>query len=163
MSSKDIYNQLQDMFSQTKDPYNKYGVDWITVDEQLEKIFYVSGQVIALLATLIAILFTITVCIELAYITIPLLRDNIEGFGSRHEKAEGVYKIAIGDARKAVMIANTVKTGRQQMQVYLGLKIKQFIIVALQLWVAQNIDLFINLVLRFVAPIIDTISYAIHG
>lgn len=48
MKSKDIYDQVQGIFSIDKDPYNKYGVDWVLVDESLEKIFYIGGQAIAL-------------------------------------------------------------------------------------------------------------------
>ena len=124
MGSDKIYNSLQNIFSQESNDYNKYGVDWITVDEVLEKVFYVGGQVIAILATLIAILFTLIVCIELMYITLPFIRESLEGFGRKGEKAEGLYKVALGDARKAVEMANTTKTGRSPVLIYLGLKIK---------------------------------------
>lgn len=163
MGSKDIADSMLGIFGNNASDHNQYGVDWITVYDTMDKVFSVGGMVIQLLATIIAIMFTLTVCLELLYITLPLVRENLENLGDRKESIKNVYKVTLGDARKAVEIANTVKTGRQAVQVYLGLKIKQFIIVAISLWLAFNISDFISLILNIVGPITDALRKIMTG
>lgn len=162
MKSKDIYDQVQGIFSIDKDPYNKYGVDWILVDESLEKIFYIGGQAIALVQTVIAILFTLMVVFEIAYLTIPIFRENLEQASSSKEKLNKACGIAFRDARKAYEVQSTQKTWQQPLMLYVKLKLKQFVTVAIQLWVANNIDLFVNIVLNLVGPLLDTIKAIMH-
>ena len=156
MGANEVANQMVGIFDSEAANYNQYGIDWNIVYESMSKIFGVGGMVIQFIAILIAILFTLTVCLELLYITLPLVRDNLESLGERKTNIKIVYKVTLGDARKAVEIANTVKTGRQPIQIYLALKLKQFIIVAVQLWVAFNISDFVNLLLEIAGPITDT-------
>lgn len=66
------------------------------------------------------------------------------------------------DARIALDRANTTETGKSPMMIYLGIKIKQFIIVALAFYIATNLDMFINLVLNVVGPAIDYIKLLLH-
>lgn len=158
MTQDKIYNGLYNIFSLDSQEHNEYGVDWASIDEILEKIFYVGGVIIAILATMIAILYTQVVCFELLYLAVPMFRVNVDDAARNNERVESIFSVAIRDARKALELANTTKTGVQPFGIYLRLKIKQFIIVALQLWVAINIDIFVNLVLNLVGPMMDVLK-----
>lgn len=114
------------------------------------------------MATLITMLFTLVVCLEILYLSVPFLRNLIEDYSQRNDKLERVYNVAFRDARKAQERANTTQTGTSPLVIYLGLKIKQFIVVAIAFYIATNLDLFINLVLNIVGPVVDYIKVLLH-
>lgn len=114
------------------------------------------------MATLITMLFTLVVCLEILYLSVPFLRNLVEDFSKRNDKLERIYNVAFRDARTAQERANTTQTGTSPLVIYLGLKIKQFIIVAIAFYVATNIDMFVNLVLNVVGPAVDYIKVLLH-
>lgn len=96
------------------------------------------------------------------YLSVPFLRNLMEDYGTRSDKLEKIYNVAFRDARLAQERGNTTQTGTSPLMIYLGLKIKQFIIVALAFYIATNLDMFVNLVLNVVGPAIDYIKLLLH-
>lgn len=96
------------------------------------------------------------------YLSVPFLRNLIEDYGTRNDKLEKIYNVAFRDARLAQERGNITQTGTSPLMIYLGLKIKQFIMVALAFYIATNLDMFVNLVLNVVGPAIDYIKLLLH-
>lgn len=122
------------------------------------------------MVTILAIIFSLSTVMELLYIALPLFRQIIE----REEQylnsldqnrlyirtASSFLGTSLRDAREAV--EQNVNSGgeRNTFFIYLKLKIKAAIIVAIAIYIAFNMDTFRTLTWNLVEPLLSLLINA---
>lgn len=157
MSLIDRAKEFFDQSFQYKTDFNKTGIDMNTLNNILDFIVPILNLMLGMILVLMAQLFQLIICLEIAYITIPLLRQLIDQScisddGKISSKIMNKMQPYLKDARKAVQIQ--AMQGRNPMGVYLRLKIKQMILIAVALYLAVNIGSIISIVQNLVEPLI---------
>ncbi len=104
-----------------------YGVDLTNLNETMYIVDNITGLILGAIAYCIAVLLTLITALDIAYITIPIYRDRIQalrwdGTKSRHLRAVS------RDAVAAVEEAETVKTGKSPLSLYLVKRAKTYIV-----------------------------------
>lgn len=156
-----IVNSLLKGIDDQKTGHNQYGVDVAFAREQMEYIVPIINFTLAMIMTIIIMLYSIIVCIEILYIAIPTFRPFIESDESYAESGvrgitnKGKKMVAqhIRDAKRAVETA--AMTGQNPMMIYLKLKIRQAILVAIALYLTINIETLFKIVESLVMPMIN--------
>lgn len=153
--------------------FNKSGVNWQRIQDLMQFWQPIIGIVIALIATVIAIVLTIQITFEILYITLPVVRGftrDLEGrLGSSSfeagRMAANFLGVSLKDAHRAVVESETGAYSkdrvsgpfRQPMGIYLKIKIKTVIIVAIALYIAFNTSMLNRIVMNFLAPIMEAL------
>ena len=137
------------------------GVDSITLREVTSTITTIGSALYGFIITIIIITVPILVAIELAYIVFPAFRgaadgaiDWLENKGIKVAHAgKKTLELTLRDAKQAVLEAETVKTGKSALAIYLVLKCKSIMFLAFV----------IALVLLGLGTIIDAIAGLFDG
>lgn len=161
MKIEQIVNALLKSIDSQKTGFNKYGVDVAFAREQMEYIVPILNFTLAMIMTVIVMLYTLIVCIEILYIAIPTFRPFMERDDSYQEgktkqilnEGKRIAAQHIRDAKRAVEMA--AMSGRNPMMVYLRLKIRQAILVAIALYLTVNIETLFRIVENLVMPMIN--------
>lgn len=165
-----ILSNLYNIIQRPHPKYNKSGVDWSLIQDILNTINPIISFIVAIMVTLIAIIFQISTVMELLYIALPLFRQFIE----RQEQSlkdldqNRLYirittqflGTSLRDAREAV--EQNVNSGgeRNTFAIYLKLKIKAAIIVAIAIYIGFNMDTFRTLTWNLVEPLLSLLINA---
>lgn len=122
------------------------------------------------MVTLLVIIFSLSTVMELLYIAMPMFRQIIEReehyLNSLDQKrlyiraAASFLGTSLRDAREAV--EQNVNSGgeRNTFAIYLKLKIKAAIIVAVAIYIAFNMDIFRTLTWNLVEPLLSLLINA---
>lgn len=162
-----ILNGIAEIFQKPHPKYNKSGVDWMLIQNILNTINPIISFLIAVMVTLIAIMFSLQTVMELLYIALPLFRTMIE----REEHylstldqnrfyirtASQFLGISLRDAREAV--EQNVNSGGEKNTffIYLKLKIKAAVIMAIAIYIGFNMNIFRNLTWNLVEPLLNVL------
>lgn len=173
ISRSGILNQWADAADGQQPIYNKSGVNWQKLQDVMNFIQPWISTGIALMATIIAVVLTIQITFEILYITLPVVRgfarDLESGLGGSSleagRMAASFLGLSLKDAHTAVVEAETTAysggkaTGsfKQPMAIYLRIKIKTIIIVAIALYVAFNTSMINRIVMNFISPIMKAL------
>ena len=165
-----ILNGIAEIFQKPHPKYNKSGVDWGLIENILNTINPIISFIVAVMVTLIAIIFSLSTVMELLYIALPLFRQFIEReehyLSSLDQKrlyirtAAQFLGIQLRDAREAVEM--NVNSGGEinTFFIYLRLKIKAAVIVAIAIYIAFNMNTFRNLTWNLVEPLLNVLINA---
>ena len=101
------------------------GANYITMLEGMELLGQIFSILTGLMVSVIIIGMPIIIALEVMYLNLPFVQGKFDEIlintsGKRHDALE----VTLKDAKKAVILANTVETGRSVNSVYLGIKIK---------------------------------------
>ena len=165
-----ILNGIAEIFQKPHPKYNRSGVDWMLIQNILNTINPIISFLIAVMVTLIAIVFSLSTVMELLYIALPLFRQFIEReehyLSTLDQKrlylraASSFLGTSLRDAREAV--EQNVNSGgeRNAFAAYLKLKIKAAIIVAIAIYIAFNMNTFRTLTWNLVEPLLSLLINA---
>lgn len=108
------------------------GANYITMLEGMGLLGNIFSILTGLMVSVIIIGMPIIIAIEVMYLNLPFIQgkfDNllIKTSGKKHDALEFTIK----DAKRALIAANTVETGRSVNRIYLSIKIKAVFIAAL--------------------------------
>lgn len=154
--------------------FNKSGVNWQKIQDFMQFWQPIISVVIALIATVIAIVLTIQITFEILYITLPAVRVFARDLEGRlgcsgveaGRMAANFLGVSLKDAHRAVVESEVgaypdgkKATGpfRQPMGIYLRIKIKTIIIVAIALYIAFNTSMLNRIVMNFISPIMKAL------
>ena len=173
ISRSGVLNQWASALNDKQPIYNKSGVNWQRIQDIMQWLQPLVGTGIALMATIIAAVLTIQITFEILYITLPVVRgfarDLEAGLGGSSleagRMAASFLGVSLKDAHTAVVEAETSAysggkaTGpfKQPMAIYLRIKIKTIIIVAIALYVAFNTSMLNGIVMNFISPIMKAL------
>ena len=108
------------------------GTDNITLREVTNTITVITSKLLGIALVVIVISVPIIVTLELIYVNFPIIRTPMDALYNKLG-SKGVSRralgLVLGDARKAVEQANTVKTGRNATLVYIGIKVKSVMMI----------------------------------
>lgn len=165
-----VLTSLYNIIQRPHPKYNRSGVDWSLIQDILNTINPIINFLIAVMITILAIVFQISTVMELLYIALPLFRQLIE----REEQSlkdldqkrlyiritTSFLGTSLRDAREAV--EQNVNSGgeRNTFAIYLKLKIKAAIIVAIAIYIAFNMNTFRNLTWNLVEPLLSLLINA---
>lgn len=123
--------------------------------------------IVAVMVTVLVIIFSLSTIMELLFITLPMFREIIER-EENHLKsldqnrfyiktASSFLGTSLRDAREAV--EQNVNSGGEKntFAVYLKLKIKAAIIVAIAIYIGFNMDTFRTLTWNLVEPLLNVL------
>lgn len=161
-----LYNIIQ----RPHPKYNRSGVDWSLIANILNTINPIIEFIVAVMVTILAIIFSLQTVMELLYIALPLFRQIIE----REEDylksldqnrfyirtAAQFLGTSLRDAREAV--EQNVNSGGEinTFAAYIKLKIKAAVIVAIAIYIAFNMDTFRTLTWNLVTPLLSLLINA---
>lgn len=115
-----------------KDLANDGNADYIMMIEGMGVLGVIFTTISSLLLTLIIIGIPIIVAIEVMYLNLPLVRDRYEDMlVNSGGRVNDVLSFTVKDAKKALVHANTMETGKSANLQYLIIKIKSILIAAL--------------------------------
>lgn len=107
-------------------------VDVIRIAEQVETIQSIANTILGLLVVLLVVGVQIVFVVEIVYINLPAFQLAHEKLIDKTEgKTNRVLGLVLRDARRALKRANTLETGKSVNRIYLGMKIKSIIVVAI--------------------------------
>lgn len=161
MTIDKIINEILKGIDDQKTGFNQYGVDVAFAREQMEYIVPILNFTLAMIMTVIVMLYTLIVCVEILYIAIPTFRPFIENddlcaeSGAKEilNKSKKIAAQHIRDAKRAVEKAAV--TGQNPMMIYLKLKIRQAILVAIALYLTVNIETLFRIIENLMMPMIN--------
>lgn len=110
------------------------GYDYISIIQYTGDFNKVIGIVYGIVSTLIMILVPIIITIEICYICFPIMREPVEKLTIKLESSGIACKVVgltLGDAKKALNIAETKQTGRSALWEYLKIKCTSVMVVML--------------------------------
>lgn len=137
------------------------GVDYIMYFQSTTTIGRICSLIYGILSTIILITVPLIASLELVYICFPVVRDRVDDWIVKVQPKGITSKaigIALGDAQEAVRQANTTKTGKSALYLYLIIKIKSlmFLMFVLVL-VLQGIGPIVSLVWHFIENIVNVL------
>ena len=162
-----ILNNIYNIFQKPHPKYNKSGVDWMLIQNILNTINPIISFLIAVMVTLIAIVFSLSTVMELLFIALPAFRQIIEREENHLKQldqnkfyiktASSFLGTSLRDAREAV--EQNVNSGGEvnTFAVYLKLKIKAAVIVAIAIYISFNMDIFRTLTWNLVEPLLNVL------
>lgn len=165
-----ILTSLYNIIQKPHPKYNRSGVDWSLIQDILNVINPIIEFVVAVMVTILAIIFSLSTVMELLYIALPLFRQILEReehyLSSLDQKrlylraASSFLGTQLRDAREAV--EQNVNSGgeRNTFFIYLKLKIKAAVIVAIAIYISFNMDIFRNLTWNLVEPLLSLLINA---
>lgn len=127
----------------------------------MEFINKVGSFLLSILLGLLLILLPLIIVMEVVYISFPTIRvyaaDKFMFKGDgRVQKA---MQLTLHDAIKAIELANTVKTGKSAMMIYMQLKFKWILLVAISLTIyLGGIDIIISLAIELMSGLLDVLK-----
>lgn len=161
MTSSDLVTDIQNNIE------SDGSVDYIQLYTGMDQITEITGTILGILSVIILILVPLVVVMELMYINIPTFQslfDNglkklsIKGYG----KTQKALEFSFRDAKKAIQMANTVKTGRSVNFVYMCLKVKWlFVLMVALAMILEGGPVIVGLVFKLIKGIIDVMMRAI--
>lgn len=161
MTSSDLVTDIQNNIE------SDGSVDYIQLYTGMDQITEITGTILGILSVIILILVPLVVVMELMYINIPTFQslfDNglkklsIKGYG----KTQKALEFSFRDAKKAIQMANTVKTGRSVNFVYMCLKVKWlFVLMVALAMILEGGPVIVGLVFKLIKGIIDVTMRAI--
>lgn len=161
MTSSDLVTDIQNNIE------SDGSVDYIQLYTGMDQITEITGTILGILSVIILILVPLVVVMELMYINIPTFQslfDNglkklsIKGYG----KTQKALEFSFRDAKKAIQMANTVKTGRSVNFVYMCLKVKWLFVLMMALaMILEGGPVIVGLVFKLIKGIIDVMMRAI--
>lgn len=165
-----ILTSLYNIIQKPHPKYNRSGVDWSLIQDILNTINPIINFLIAVMVTVLAIVFQVSTVMELLYIALPAFRSILE----RQEQslkdldqkrlyvrtAAQFLGTSLRDAREAV--EQNVNSGGEinAFAAYLKLKIKAAIIVAIAIYISFNMDIFRTLTWNLVEPLLSLLINA---
>lgn len=169
MSVDEIVQGITDKANTSVDPTTQ-GVDHITLYEVVYALGNIISTVGGILAYLILILLPIIIAFEICYICFPIVRNMHDYFKNllhSGNKTSGIalrtFEFTFKDAVRAILEAETAKTGKSALLIYLGIKLKSIIfltcIIALVLLGTDTIVAFIQNMFSGVIDLITEIVY----
>lgn len=115
-----------------KDLANDGNADYIMMIEGMGVLGVIFTTITSLLLTLIIIGIPIIVAVEIMYLNLPLVRDRYEDMlVNSGGRVNDVLSFTVKDAKKALVHANTMETGKSVNLQYLIIKSKSILIAAL--------------------------------
>lgn len=161
MTSSDLVTDIQNNIE------SDGSVDYIQLYTGMDQITEITGTILGILSVIVLILVPLVVVMELMYINIPTFQslfDNglkklsIKGYG----KTQKALEFSFRDAKKAIQMANTVKTGRSVNFVYMCLKVKWlFVLMVALAMILEGGPVIVGLVFKIIKGIIDVTMRAI--
>lgn len=139
-------------------------INYLHFNTWMEFINKVGSFLLSLLLGLLLILLPLVIVAEVVYISFPTIRVNVvdrflfKGDGRVQKAAQ----LTLHDAMKAIEMANTVKTGKPAMLIYMRIKLKWLLLVAISLTIyLGGIDIIISLAIELFSGLIDVIIDAL--
>jgi len=136
-------------------------IDWMSYKTYTDVISRITRTIMLLLIYLIVILVPLIISLEIIYICFPVIREKMDEFIIKVE-GKGIAHKALGfslkDAKKAVEVAATIKTGRSALYYYTVNKVKSIMFLAYILaWVLLGATDLIDMVVRLTSGLFEIV------
>lgn len=151
MSPSEIREQISNQLD------TPYSVDFANVNEATFLVQNIASIFLGVISYSIVVLLTLITAVDIAYLTIPVVREKIHGL--KWDGTKNKYlRVVSRDAMSAVELADTIHTGRSSLGIYLLKRIKTYIIsVTVLMLLLGYTDSVKKLIVKIVLSIVQAI------
>ena len=135
-------------------------INYLHFSTWMEAINKIGSVLLSLILGLLCILLPIIIALEVAYISFPFLRVEVvdKHLFKGNGKVQKAAQLTLHDAIKAIELANTIKTGKSAIAIYIGIKVKWVLLIAISLTIyLGGIDIIISLVVELLSGLLDVL------
>lgn len=131
------------------------GANYIQMIEGMGLLGVIFGTLTGLMVSVIIIGMPIIIAVEVMYINLPFMKDKFDDMIIKTSgKLNDAMEFTIRDAKKAIIQANTLQTGKSVNLIYFGIKIKAVfiatLIIGLVLMVGPALLVYIRKVVKLI-------------
>lgn len=163
MSVKEIVEGLTDRMNAG----DKDDIDQVAYNSASSVILKVAGAIINICFVFIILVVPLIISLEIVYLCFPFIREKVEEYLVKVEsngRRARMLGFSLQDARKAVEIAETQKTGQSAMRIYLINKVKSHMFMAYILaWVIRGAPTLIQTIARLTSGVLVVVREALEN